>query len=146
MAALCGVGMHQGTLESARNAVLGQETMEQAKHRGGLYSMPRPFGKPCAAALDGIVPQPHQRQGEAAKLKPASQQPHELFKQSYPALAGGCRAESSAVWAEAICAENINAGKKRAGLRRPFVVEVCGVLYGRYITVGAPPLNVAVPV
>jgi hypothetical protein len=49
------------------------------------YSMPRPFGKPCAAALDGIVPQPPQRQ-EAARLKPASQQPHEFFKQFLAAI------------------------------------------------------------
>ena len=27
------------------------------------YSMTSPFGKQCAAALDGIVPQPPQRQG-----------------------------------------------------------------------------------
>jgi hypothetical protein len=37
--------MHQNTLESAGDAVVGQETMELAKHRGD-YSMPRPFGKP----------------------------------------------------------------------------------------------------
>jgi hypothetical protein len=47
--------MHDGALESTGAAVLAQKTMEQAKHRGGLYSMPRPLGKPCAAALDGII-------------------------------------------------------------------------------------------
>jgi hypothetical protein len=47
--------MHDGALESTGAAILAQETMEQTKHRGGLYSMPRPLGKPCAAALDGII-------------------------------------------------------------------------------------------
>jgi hypothetical protein len=47
--------MHDGALESTGAAILAQETMEQAKHRGGLYNMRRPFGKPCAAALDGII-------------------------------------------------------------------------------------------
>jgi len=28
--------VHQGTLESAGDAAVGQEPMEQAKHRGGL--------------------------------------------------------------------------------------------------------------
>jgi hypothetical protein len=28
--------VYQGTLESAGDAVVGQDTMEQAKHRGGL--------------------------------------------------------------------------------------------------------------
>jgi len=37
-----------------------------------------------------------------------------------------------------------NAGKKRAGLRRPFVVEACGALYGRVVTVPNAKLNVKV--
>jgi hypothetical protein len=28
--------VHQGTLEPTGDAVVGEETMEQAKHRGGL--------------------------------------------------------------------------------------------------------------
>jgi len=111
------------------------------------YSMPCPFGKPCAPALDGIVPRPPQRQGtrEVAARSATAARVVQTVPCGYPALAGGCRAESSAVWAEVIFAENINAGKKRAGLRRPFVVETCGVLYGNIVT-GPNGLNVAEPV
>jgi hypothetical protein len=47
--------------------------------------MPSPFGKPCAAALDAVVPQSPQRQ-EAARLKLASQWRHKLFRQFLAAI------------------------------------------------------------
>ena len=76
--------------------------------------MPHPFGKPCAAAVDGIVPQLLQRQGsrEVAARSATAARVVQTVPCGYPALAGGCRAESSAVWAEVIFAENINAEKK----------------------------------
>ena len=89
------------------------------------YSMPRPFGKPCAAALDGIVPQPPQRHGtrEVAARSATAVRVVQTVPCGYPALAGGCRAESSALWAEVIFAENINAGKKGPACAGPSLLK-----------------------
>jgi len=75
---------------SNTDAVMGQKTMEQAKHRRGL-NVPRPFGKPCAAALDGIVPQPPQPQGsrEVEARFATAARVLQTVPCSYPAPAGG---------------------------------------------------------
>src|SRR4029077_5751032 len=67
--------VHQGTLESAGDAVVGQETMEQAKHRGTVVCRPRSANRALRRWMASVLSPASDR--EAARLKPPSQPPHE---------------------------------------------------------------------